>query len=81
MAQWPWCRKVTVKEDRRLASAQWFHGLGGEKQQSKGIEDWHRHDGSTALAAKSKNQKGWKIGIGAMAQRPRQRKATIERGR
>jgi hypothetical protein len=29
-----------------------------QKQQSKGIEDWHRCDGSKALAAKSNNQKG-----------------------
>jgi hypothetical protein len=40
-----------------LASAQWLNGIGAEKQQSKRIEDWHWHDGSTASMAKSNNQK------------------------
>jgi hypothetical protein len=43
-----------------LASAQWLNGLGSKKQQLKGMEDWHRRDGSTALAAKSNSQK-WQI--------------------
>jgi hypothetical protein len=30
MAQRSWCRKATIKEDRRLALAQWRNGLGGE---------------------------------------------------
>jgi hypothetical protein len=79
MAQRPLGRKATIKDDRRLASAQWLNGLGGERQQTKGIEDWHWRDGSMALAAKSNNQKGWTIGIGAMAQRPWWQKATIKR--
>jgi hypothetical protein len=57
MAQQPWCRKVTIKEDRRLRSAGWLNGLGGKKQQSAKIEVWHRRDGSTASATKSNNQK------------------------
>jgi hypothetical protein len=39
-----------------LASAQWLNGLGGKKQQPKGMDDWHQHDGSMASAAKSNNQ-------------------------
>jgi hypothetical protein len=81
MAQRPRRRKATIEEDRRLALVRWFNGLGSEKQQSNGIEDWDGRDGSTALAAKSNNQKGCKIGIGAMAQRPWRQKATIKRGR
>jgi hypothetical protein len=59
----------------RLTSAQWLNGFSGKKKQSKEMEDWHQCNGSTALAAKSNNQKGWKIGIGAMAQQPQRQKS------
>jgi hypothetical protein len=46
-----------------LASAQWLKGLGGKKQQSKEMEDWHWRTGSMASAIKSNHQKrqieGW----------------------
>jgi hypothetical protein len=57
MAQWPWRQKATTKRSRRLALAQWLNSLGGKKQLSKGMEDWHRRNGSTASAAQNNNQK------------------------
>jgi hypothetical protein len=57
MAQQPLHRKATIKADRRLAVVRWLNSFGNNKQQLKGMEDWHWRDGSTALAAKSNNQK------------------------
>ncbi len=62
---------------------QWLKGLGGKKQQSKGMEDWHRLDGSMALVGKSNNQK-WQIegrvGVGAYQRHKLQSKVCVGGG-
>jgi hypothetical protein len=61
-------QKARIKDERRLTSARWLNGLGSKNQQSKGIEDQHWCNGSTALSAKSKNQKrqiDGRVGLGA----------------
>ncbi len=61
---------------------QWLNGLCTEKQQPIGMDDWHRCDGSTALAAKSNNQWGAKkANVGAKRQMGRQKANGAPKGK
>jgi hypothetical protein len=63
MAQRPLRRKATIKDDRRLASAQWLNGLGSKSQQSKGIKDWHWHDGSRPWRKKATTKRDGRLAL------------------